>query len=141
MIFVQTTEMGEPSEGTLDDPALGQNPEFVGLPTLDDLQGAGKHRLHPSEESARIAPVGEDHFKRTGYGKQPDQQRTRAHTILDAGGMHAQRQYPPLGVDGDVALSAFDFFAGIKASLPPFKLVFTDCASMIATLGVGSRPA
>ena len=141
MIFVQATKMSEPGEGALDDPALGQDPEFVGFPALDDLQGAGKHRLYPSDESARIAAVGEDHFERTYHGKQPDQQRTCTHTVLDAGGMHAQRQYPPLGVDGDVALSAFGFFAGIEASLPPFPLVFTDCASMIATLGVGSRPA
>lgn len=141
MIFIQATEMGEPGEGALDDPALGQDPELVGLSTFDDLQGASKHCLYPRDESARIAPVGEDHFERRDHGKQPDQQRSCAHAVLDTRGMHNQRQYPPLGVDGDVALSALGFFAGIEASLPPFKLVFTDCASMIATLGVGSRPA
>lgn len=140
MIFVQATKVSESGEGTLDDPALRQDPELVGLPTLDDLQGAGKHRLHPSDESTRIAPVGKITVSVQAM-EQPDQQRTRAHTVLDAGGMHAQRQYPALGIGGDVALSAFDLLAGIKASLPAFALVFTDCASMIATLGVGSRPA
>jgi hypothetical protein len=48
-------------------------------------------------------------------------------------------------VDGDVALLALDFLAGIEARWinvePPFSAPFTLWLSMMATVGLASRPA
>ncbi|KAG0161786.1 hypothetical protein DFQ30_005581, partial [Apophysomyces sp. BC1015] len=41
----------------------------------------------------------------------------------------------------DVSLTAFDLLARVETALPPLAVVFTDCESMIATLGVACRPA
>jgi hypothetical protein len=40
-----------------------------------------------------------------------------------------------------MALTAFDVFAAVKASGPPFSVVFTLWVSMIAALGVASLPS
>jgi len=36
---------------------------------------------------------------------------------------------------------AVDFLAGVITARPPFSVVFTDWLSMIAALGLSSRPA
>jgi len=45
------------------------------------------------------------------------------------------------GVDGDVALAAFDLLGGIIAARPPFSVVFTLWLSMTAAVGLASRPS
>jgi hypothetical protein len=55
--------------------------------------------------------------------------------------MHNHREQQPHGVDYDVALAAVDLLPRIEATGPPFSVVFTDWLSMMAALGVGSRPA
>ena len=60
--------------------------------------------------------------------------------ILDVGFMHEQMQDHPSGIDEQVPLAPFHAFAPVKAARPPFWLVFTDWLSIIAALGVGSRP-
>ena len=44
------------------------------------------------------------------------------------------------GVDRDVALAALDLLARVVAARPPFSVVLTLWVSMIAALGLGSRP-
>ena len=52
---------------------------------------------------------------------------------------HGQEQSG--GVHYDVALASGHLFAGVVAARPPFSVVFTDWLSMIAPLGVASRPS
>jgi hypothetical protein len=51
---------------------------------------------------------------------------------------HAEQQ--ARGVDRDVALAALDLFTRVVAARPPFSVVLTLWVSMIAALGLGSRP-
>ena len=44
------------------------------------------------------------------------------------------------GVDRDVALAALDLLSRVVAARPPFSVVLTLWVSMIAALGLGSRP-
>jgi hypothetical protein len=44
------------------------------------------------------------------------------------------------GVYHNMTLTSIDFLASIIAPGPPFSVVFTDWLSMMAALGVGSRP-
>jgi hypothetical protein len=68
------------------------------------------------------------------------QEQFAALLILDVGFMHEQMQDHPSGIDEQVPLAPFHAFATVKAARPPFWLVFTDWLSIIAALGVGSRP-
>jgi hypothetical protein len=45
-----------------------------------------------------------------------------------------------LGIDEDVALATGDFLAPVVAAAPPFSVVLTVWLSMMAALGVDSRP-
>ena len=54
--------------------------------------------------------------------------------------MHQDVHQQAVGIHQDVPLAAFHFLTPIVAAQPPFWLVFTDWLSIIAALGVGSRP-
>src|SRR5207249_9062221 len=60
--------------------------------------------------------------------------------VLNTGLMYQLVQDQAVGIYQDMALAAFDLLAAIVAAPPPFWLVFTDWLSIIAALGVGSRP-
>ena len=55
--------------------------------------------------------------------------------------MHHHREEQSRGVHYDVALASRHFFACVIAARPPFSVVFTDWLSMMAPLGVASRPS
>src|SRR5260370_4475627 len=60
--------------------------------------------------------------------------------ILNVGLMHQHTHHQPGGIDEQMSLAPFHALAAIVAAPPPFWLVFTDWLSMMAALGVGSRP-
>ena len=88
---------------------------------------------------------------RVEFEQERKQSEQRAHhqdaaiAILDIAGMDDGAQQQALGVYQDVALLALDLFAGIVArridAEPPFSALFTLWLSMIAALGLPSRPA
>jgi hypothetical protein len=55
--------------------------------------------------------------------------------------MDHHRQHQPDRVYDEMAFPPLDLLACIVAAWPPFSVVFTLWLSMIAALGVGSRPA
>jgi hypothetical protein len=55
--------------------------------------------------------------------------------------MYHDCEQQPHGVNYDVALASFNQLPRIEPTGPPFSVVFTDWLSMMAALGVGSRPA
>jgi hypothetical protein len=52
---------------------------------------------------------------------------------------HSQEQ--ARGIDGDVALPALDLLGRVVAARPPFSVVLTLWVSMMAAVGLGSRPS
>ena len=60
---------------------------------------------------------------------------------VDVGGVDEDAEQEARGVDRDVALAPFDLFGRIVATRPPFSVVFTLGVSMLATVGLGSRPS
>jgi hypothetical protein len=60
--------------------------------------------------------------------------------ILDVGFMDQHACDQPRGIHEQMPLAPFHALAAIVAAPPPFWLVFTDWLSMMAALGVGSRP-
>ena len=73
--------------------------------------------------------------------QQPGQHQPGSVPVLDTGSMHHHREEQSRGVHYDVALASRHFFACVIAPRPPFSVVFTDWLSMIAPLGVASRPS
>ena len=60
--------------------------------------------------------------------------------ILNVSRMHRHPQQQPQGIDNDMAFASLHPLARIIPSGPPFSVVFTDWLSMMAALGLVSRP-
>ena len=142
----QTATPADPGERPLDDPAFGQHHEAVLLAAADDLQlprsGPGHCRFHLRPLIARVADEALDEGEALpGLA----QQRFRAVAILDAGGMDCDRQQKAECVGQDVALAAENLLARIVAGRvqrsPPLTAPLTVWLSMIAVVGLASRPA
>jgi hypothetical protein len=109
--------MTDPCQGSLDDPAFGQDDEAMQLVALDDLQppgpglgdggrglrsliaGIGKDTLDEGEEAAR-APV---------------ENERRPIAVLDVGRVDDDSQQEAERIDEDVPLAARDLLPRIKA--------------------------
>jgi hypothetical protein len=55
--------------------------------------------------------------------------------------MHDHAEQQPLRVDRNLALAPLDLLGGIVAARPPFSVVFTLWLSMMAAVGLASRPS
>ena len=138
----------EPRQGPLDDPALGQDEESLGLiGSLDDLDvHAGQGLLHRGLKlRPLVAAIGvELEEKREGTEQARGHQRS-AVAILDVAGVHERVHQEALRIDQDMPLLALDLLAGVVARLvdrrPPFSALFTLWLSMIAAVGLASREA
>ena len=136
----------QPGDGALDDPALGQDDELAGVGSLDDLdvdRAADPAQAEP-ELRPLVATVG---IELQQEGKQSEHRRYQHHAaiaVLDIGSMHRGKHQQALRVDQDVALLALDLLARVKAvpvRKPPFSALLTLWLSMIAAVGLASRPA
>lgn len=112
----QAAVAADPGEGALDDPALGQDDEAMGIAALDDLQtpraGLGDNLGHLGP---LIAGVGKDAFDERKGSPCSAQQLTRAVAILHVGRVDCDAQQEAQRIDQDVALAAGDLFARIEA--------------------------
>ncbi len=69
------------------------------------------------------------------------QQAPEAIRILDVGGVHDHAERQSLRVDRDVALAPLQPLRRIPAARPPFSVVLTLWVSMMAAVGLASRPS
>ena len=136
----------DPSDGAFHDPTLWQQDEFVPVAAADDLDlpraGAGDGGSHLRPLIACIADDALDE------GEQParlTQERFGAVAVLHAGRMHDHREQHADGVGQQVALATDDLLARIVAGWvkrrAPFCAAFAVWLSMIAVVGLASRPA
>lgn len=136
----------EPCDGAFDDPSFGQHDEgmqFIALNDFDDptaTVGSGQRRARSA-----IAGIGEDALDE---GKQGTRSRveyeSRAIAILDIGCMNGGAQQKAERVYEKMALLAFDLLSCVVAMRivrPPFSALFTLWLSMMAAVGLASRPS
>ena len=90
----------------------------------------GRHRRHPPKPTGAGEPVQQLGQDQLGYI-----------SILGYWRREPLRPKAGRGVHYDVALASRHPFARVIASGPPFSVVFTDWLSMMAALGVASRPS
>jgi len=107
----------DPGEGSLDDPAFGQDDEAMQFVALDDLQRPG---ASPGDGGSGlgslVAGIGEDAFderEQTARAPVEDEQGTIA--ILHVGRMNDDVQQEAERVDENMPLAARDLLARIEA--------------------------
>ena len=145
-ILGKPSASAEPREGSLDDPAFGQDNEAMGIGAFDDFE---VHALQNTPQSvlkacALISAIGVELQKKGIETEQGCHQEHAAVAILDVGGMHDGVHQKALRVDENVALLTLDLLARIVAMWivkPPFSALFTLWLSMMAAVGDASRPA
>ena len=118
---------------------LRETPKDHGL--LNYFQQPAAKGPGPGGQLASVSAVSPNYLESGKPTHQFAQHQLGSISILDVGGMYHHGQKQSHGVYYDVTLAPSDLFAGIIATRPPFSVVFTDWLSMIAALGVASRPA
>ena len=105
----------DPSEGSLDNPSLGQDDETMGIAALDDLQvpeaGLGDEFGH---FRPLIAGVDEDLSYEGKAAPRLLQHSPGAVAILNIGGQDAHAEQEPERVDKNMPLAPGDFLARVK---------------------------
>ncbi len=113
----QASIAADPCEGSLDDPAFGQDDELVQFVALDDFDDP-RSRLGGGLCHARplIAGIGEDTFdEREEAARASIENQPRAIAVLNVGGMNDDAQQEAERIDEDVALATRDLLARIIA--------------------------
>ena len=147
-VLGETAAAVEPGEGSFDDPTAWQNLEAFGcIGAFDDfdLELRQDFRQRCLKLRPLIAAIGKQLAKQREPAKQRRHHQQPAITILNVSRMNHGVQQQPNGVDEDMALLAFDLFAGIEPMRinagPPFSALFTLWLSMMQAVGLASRSA
>jgi hypothetical protein len=115
-ITCQTAIAADPGQGALDDPALGQDDEFVQFVALDDLDhpmaGAGSGSRDAWSLVAGISEDALDEGKEAA--RAPIENQPRPVAVLNVGGMDDDVQQKAERINKDVALASDDLLARIK---------------------------
>ena len=136
----------DPGEGSFHDPTFRQHDEAVLVAAADDLKlpatGAGDGGLHLLP---LVAGVADDALDEGEAASRLFKERLRTVAILDAGRVNVDGEQQAERVGQDVALAADHLLAGIVAGRikrsPPLTAPFAVWLSMIAVVGLASRPA
>jgi hypothetical protein len=134
----------QPAEGSLHNPAAWKHIETLNLVgSFHDLQleqVAGAQLGNPLDKFPGISPISPNEPDAPEAVAYPVEQQFGAVPILNVGPMDDYRNNQTQCVYQQMALAAVDFLAGIISMDPPFSVVLTDWLSMIAALGLASRP-
>jgi hypothetical protein len=138
----------EPGDGAFDNPAPGQDDEpLCRIGALDDRDAdlAADAAQSVLELRSLVAAVGIELEQERMQAEQRAHQQHAAVAVLEVGGMHEGMEQQTLRIDEEVTLLALDLLARIKArridAALPFSAPLTLWLSMIATVGLASRPA
>ena len=142
----QTPVPADPAEGAFNDPAFGENHEAVQVRAFHDLQCPGPGA--PDQVGhfrAGVATISDDALDEGEPLAGLAEQRLRPVPVLNVGGVNIDVQEQAKRVDEDVALAPEDLLTRVIAGrikrAPPFNAPLALCASMIAVVGLASRPA
>ncbi len=146
-IFGQAPAAVEPCDRSFDNPAFWKDNEFTRVRALNDFDV--DLPADPSQPFLKlfslVAAVRVEFEQKRKQSEQGAHQQDAAVAVLDIGGMNDGAQQQALRIYKDVALLSLDLFAGVKArridEKPPFSALFTLWLSMIAAVGLASRPA
>lgn len=141
VILGQASPSSEPSEGTFDHPAAGNEDEAATSNAPEDDQRQPEQEAGEDDRHPIVDAVGEDRTQPAVEPLDPCQQRYGAIGVLSVGGMEDDAEQEARGIDSDVTLAALDLLGRVKASGATFYVVLTLWVSMMAAVGVGARPS
>jgi hypothetical protein len=141
VVLGEAAPSSEPSEGSFNDPAAWQDDEAGPGDAAHDDERQAEQEAGEQDRDPVVDAVGEHRSEPAVQRLDPAQQAPRAVGVLDVGGVDDDSQQQTGGVDRDVAFAAPDLLAGIIAARPPFSVVLTVCVSMMAAVGLASRPS
>ena len=142
----QTAVAADPCERPLDDPAFWQNLKSGNVRSLDDLQAPSTGSPYGQCHLASgISAISKNVFDEREQSSGSAQQMESTITILNVGRMNDDIQQEPQRVDQDVPFATLDLLARVVARRieprPPFCEPLAVCESIMATVGLGSRPS
>lgn len=145
VVATETPVAADPGQGAFDDPTFRQHDEATQVRALDDIDCPSTGPCHDGLHlRSLIAAVADDALDEGKPLSGLPQQRFRTVAILNIGRDNIDIQQQAERVDEDVALSAEDFLARIEALAikrgPPFTAPLALWASMMAVVGLASRP-
>jgi hypothetical protein len=108
---------------------------------VDNDQPQAEQEAGEQDSKAVVATIREDHAQPTVEQLQTLEQIPCTLGILDVGRMHDHTEQQSLCIDPNVAFAPLDLFSRIVAARPPFSVVFTLWLSMMAAVGLASRPS
>ena len=142
IIFAQSTTSTQPAKGAFHDPSPRQYLKVVAVRrTLDDLQEPTTECSGPLHKMSSITPIGPDQLESRKSPHKLRKHKFGSIAVLDIRSMDDNGQKQSQSVYDDMALASRDLLARIVSTRPPFSVVLTDWLSMMAALGVGSRPS
>ncbi len=142
IIFAQPTTPTKPCKCAFHDPSAWQHLKMMAVRwTFDNLQKPTTERISPLYQLSCIAAIGPDQLEPRKSPHQFRKHKLGSVSVLDIRSMDDNGQKQSQSVYYDMALASRDFLARIVATRPPFSVVLTDWLSMMAALGVGSRPS
>src|SRR5438093_9015129 len=141
VILAETPVAPQPGKGSLHNPTLGQDHKVMKVHRLEyGCQQPVTAALHPVGYG-RIGAVGPKDAQPRQASPHLLQQGLGRIAILHIGGEHRQSPDQAQRIDEQMPLAASDFFPASYPRSPPASVVLTDWLSMMAALGVGSRPS
>src|SRR5918993_1482392 len=146
VIAGEPTTTADPCEGAFDDPSFRQDNEAVLVAAAHDLQFPDARARDDGRHLAPlIARVADEALNEREAASCLPQQSLCTVSILDACRMHADGQQQAERIGQDVALAAKHLLASVIAGRversPPLTAPFAVWLSMIAVVGLASRPA
>ena len=142
IVFAQPSTSAQPSQGSFYYPAARQHLEAMTFwGTLDDLQQPVPNRVSPTHQLPGIGTVGPNQLEARKATQELAEHQLGAIPILNIGGMDHHGQEQSQGIHYNVAFASTNLLARVVTPRPPFSVVFTDWLSIMAALGVGSRPS
>lgn len=141
-VFGETPASAEPCEGTLDNPAFGQELEaFNPERSLDDFDRRWSAAGECLDELfAAIDSIGKDVLKPWEAGSQVPQQGNGTMDILNVGGVNIGSQQEAVGVGHDWRLRPWRRLPASNPRGPPASVVEAVWL-MTAAVGFGFRPS
>src|SRR3954454_23501843 len=142
VVLGQAAPAAEPAERSFNDPSLRQHDEAGGPGDApDEDQRQAEQETGDQDGAAVVDAVGVHDLEPAVEMLDLLQQIPGAVGVLDIGGMDDDAQQQAQGIDRDRALASLDFLGSSVAARPPFSVVLTLWVSMIAAVGLASRPS
>lgn len=146
-VLGQSAASSKPCKGPFDDPASGQ--DLKALCRVGALHYLGCQTRHClllafGKNRPLIAAISEQLLQKRVAPKQRLEYQNTAIAVLNVGRMNQCVQQQSYRINKDMALLAFDLLPRIIPALvdtaPPFSALLTLWLSMIAAVGLASRP-